>query len=129
MDNEQRIKTMLDALAEMQAQRQVAEMDKQAAMESIFTPEIKAQIADIEAEFSGKTEALAANIAELETVVRTQVIALGTTVKGATLQACWTKPRVSWDTRALDGYATAHPEIEKFRKEGEPSVSIRTVGK
>ncbi len=129
MHDEQQIKTMLDDLAEMQAQRQVLELDKTTAVATVLalTPEMKAQIMDIETEFTGKAEALIANIADLETAVKVQVLSLGTTVKGAHLQACWTKPRVSWDTKALDGYAAAHPEIEKFRKVAEPSVSIRIV--
>lgn len=128
MDDESTIKLMLAALAEMQAQRQVVEMDKQAALDSIFTPEIKQQVADIEAEFGKKVTALGANMAELEAVVKDKVLQHGMTVKGTHLQACWTKPHVSWDTWALDSYAAAHPEIEKFRKVGEPSVSIRQVG-
>lgn len=123
-----RIQQMLDLLAEMQAQRQLVELDRQAAIDKIFTPEIKAQIADIEVEFNGKTEAVMANIIETESQIKKWVLALSTTIKGAHLQAVWTRPRVSWDTRALDGYAAGHPEIEKFRKVGEPSVSIRQVG-
>jgi hypothetical protein len=37
------------------------------------------------------------------------------------------KGRVSWDGKSLDGYMAAHPEISAFRKEGEPSVSLRNV--
>jgi hypothetical protein len=37
------------------------------------------------------------------------------------------KGRVSWDTKALDGYAVAHPEIEKLRIEGAPTVRIAKV--
>jgi hypothetical protein len=118
---------MLDALAEMQAQRQVLFMDKEAMRDQVLTNEIRQALDSIDAEFDGQEKAVAANIAELESAVKAQVLAHGATVKGAVLQACWTKPREAWDTKALNGYAAAHPEIEKFRKGGEPSVSIRTV--
>lgn len=37
--------------------------------------------------------------------------------------------RTSWDNKALNGYAAAHPEIEQFRKESsvKASVSIKLV--
>ncbi len=33
--------------------------------------------------------------------------------------------RSSWDTKALTGYAAAHPEIEQFKKETEVEPSIQ----
>jgi len=48
-------------------------------------------------------------------------------VKGRELEAVYVKGRISWDNKALDGYAAAHPEIGAFRKQGDPSVSIRGV--
>lgn len=41
------------------------------------------------------------------------------------VSAIWRRKRYKCFT---DGYAVGHPEITQFRKEGEPSVSIRTVG-
>jgi len=37
--------------------------------------------------------------------------------------------RTSWDNKALNGYAAAHPELEQFRKESsvKASVSIKLV--
>jgi hypothetical protein len=124
MNDEQRIQTMLDALSFADAQGLVLEVDKEAAIDKVITPEIRAQISDIEAEFSQKIAAVNANIAELERTVKSEVLAFGATIKGSALQAVWSKPRVSWDTKALDGYAAGHPEIAQFRKEGEPSVRI-----
>jgi len=129
MDATIKITTMLDALAEMQAERDLLDNDKQRAIDAILTPEIVKAVADISAEFAMKGEGLQANIAELEAAVKAQVLAHGETIKGARLQACWTKGRVSWDTKMLDGYAAAHPEIARFRKEGDPSVSIRMVNR
>lgn len=43
----------------------------------------------------------------------------------ALITASYGQLRVSWDTKALDGYAAAHPEIQQFRIEGLPSVSVR----
>ena len=103
-------------------------LEKQAVIDSILTPEIKEKLAEIEAEFAPKVEALSAENERLAAQIREQVLELGATVSGDFHQAIFTKGRVSWDTKALDGYAAAHPEVATFRKEGQPSVSIRLRG-
>ena len=121
------IRTMLDQLAEYRAQRDVTMLRKQSAIDAVMTDEIRAQLSDIEAEYGIMTEAVEQNIVALEAEIKRAVIAHGSTVKGAHVQAVYAKGRVTWDAKALDGYATAHTELFAFRSEGEPSVSIRTV--
>ena len=70
---------------------------------------------------------LATQIKELREQIKAAVIANGATVKGSMYQAVYVKGRDSWDTKALDGYAAAHPEIIQFRTTGNPSVTIRSV--
>ena len=118
---------MLDQLANYQAELDVLGFRKQDLIDRVLTPEIKTQIEDIEAEFSSKAQAANEKISLLETEIKARVLGDGATVKSKFLQAVWSKGRVSWDTKALDGYSAAHPEIARFRKEGEPSVSIRKL--
>lgn len=115
----------LNQLAEFHAAKQSAELAKQALIDQILTPEIRAKIAEIEAEFEAGTEAVHTKIAELEAEIKTDVIQAGATIKAEYMQAVYAKGRVSWDTKALDGYAAAHPEIAQFKKTGDPSVSFR----
>lgn len=117
----------LDQLANFMAQRDVLNLQKQELIDQVLTPEIKARLEEIEAEFGGRMEAVDANIAELEAEVRQQVLQHGSSVKGTFLRVSWHKGRVSWDTRSLDHYAHQHPEIIAFRKQGEPYVSIQKV--
>jgi predicted transcriptional regulator len=124
--NENEIKLKLDQLAEFQSQRDVAMLEKQRLLDEIYTAEIKARMAEIEAEFAIKTEGITTNIAALESEIKRAVVEHGASVKGSVLHAVFAKGRISWDTKSLDGYAAAHPELLSFRKEGEPSVSIRT---
>lgn len=143
------IKKLLDQLAELYAHRDLVLMDKNKLIDIVnadknnqidswLTPEIRQKvhdieeefaykINDIEAEFAEKNEGLNANITDLEQAIKYEVIANGASVKGDYLHAVYTKGRTTWDTKSLDGYAVAHPEIEPFRKVGEPSVSIRKV--
>jgi len=118
----------LDQLAELQAQSDLLRLKKQELIDGILTPEIKAQISEVEAEFEPQEDAIKEKSSELETSVRDEVVELGQSVKGIALQAVFMNGRISWDTKGLDGYIVAHPELEQFRKQGNPSVSIRKVG-
>jgi len=117
----------LNQLDDFQAQKALLDLDKQSKIDQVLTPEIKQAIADIELEYAGMSEGVDENITKLTAEIKDDVIQLGGTVKGDHLMAVWNKGRVSWDTKSLDGYAIAHPELTQFRKEGEPSVSIRKV--
>ncbi|MBI3741394.1 MAG: hypothetical protein HY257_06525 [Chloroflexi bacterium] len=64
-------------------------------------------------------------IPTLEKEIRNDVTALGASVKGKKFHAVYSHGRISWNTKALDEFAVLHPEVNDFRKQGEPSVSIR----
>ena len=117
----------LNKLSDMQAAMDFIRLHYQELRDLILTPEIRAALAEIDAEERTASEAASAGIATLADEIKAEVVASGATVKGSFLQAVWSKGRVSWDTKSLDGYAAAHPEIAQFRKEGAPSVSIRAA--
>ena len=101
--------------------------EKQALIDTVLTPEIKEKLAEIDAEFDPKIEQLLQEKSQLEAEIKDEVLNAGRTIKGTYHSFVWSKPRVSWDTKALDGYAVSHPEIAQFRSEGSPSVSVRKV--
>jgi hypothetical protein len=121
------ISQKIDQLANFQAQRDVLELEKQSLLDQLLPPEIKARIEEIEAEFSGKREAVDEKINELESEIKEEVIRHGATVKGTFLRVVYHPGRVTWDTKSLDAYARARPELLEFRKQGEPFVSIQKV--
>jgi hypothetical protein len=57
--------------------------------------------------------------------IKEAVLEHGSTIKGEDLMAVWSKGRTSWDTKKLDGFAAAHPEILQFKSSGKPSISIK----
>ena len=118
------VKNKLEQLKDLDAQRELVRLDKEKAIDAVLTDEIKAKLAAIDAEFDPLTEAVNETIGVLENEVKTAVLSYGASVKGA-YTAVFSKGRTSWDTKALNGYAAAHPEIEQFRRVGNPSVSIR----
>jgi len=117
----------LNLLAELREQRTALDEHYTELRQALIPPEIKQALEDVDAEKSGLVSGLDAKIGALEAEIKTDVLLRGETIKGDRIQAIYNKGRVSWDVAALDGYAAAHPEIAQFRKEGEPSVSIRNV--
>jgi hypothetical protein len=122
-------KLKLDMISNFNAQKDVMMMDKQALVDSVLTPEIKAKLAEIDAEFAGKTEVVDANIAALQEEVEAEVLAQGATVKGTYMMAVWNKGRSGgWDDGKLQGFAMAHPEIMSAKKpDGKPSIAFRKI--
>ena len=102
--------------------------EKQALIDEILTAEIKEKLAEIDAEFAQKTDALSQENEFIVAQIKAAVIQEGTTISGSVHQAVYSKPRVSWDSKGLAGFSVAHPEIMVFQKVGEPSVSIRVRG-
>lgn len=121
----QEIQTMLDNLDNYRAAVDALTMEKQALIDSVLTAEIKAKLAEIDAEFAPMLERVNEQAGELEARIKDAVIASGATVKGTHLQAVYAKGRVSWDTAKLDGLMIVIPQLKEARKEGQPSVSIR----
>ena len=117
----------LNLLAERQAQLDVMRLAYDEQRKAIIPAEIQAQLDDLDDEWESARTMCQAGVDELTAEIKADVIQAGATVKGDTMMAVWTKGRVSWDNKALDGYAAGHPEIVPFRKEGEPSVSIRKL--
>ena len=121
------ISQKIDQLANFQAQRDVLELEKQSLIDQLIPPEIKARIEEIEAEFNGKGEAVDEKITAMENEIKEEVIRHGATVRGTFLRVVYHTGRVTWDTKSLDAYARARPELLEFRKQGEPFVSIQKV--
>lgn len=123
-------KQLLDALADLYAQVDYLITEKNKLIDQVTPQEIKDQINDINAEFEGKASAVGTQIAELEMMIKTEVIQAGESIKGTYLQAVYMKPRTSWNTSILEGMAVVMPELLKAKKPmGEPFVSFRKVGK
>ena len=117
----------LDELAEVEAQLDLLVLSKTELYDSLLTDDIKKRMAEIDAEFDDKIASAETGIVQLRNEIRQGVLELGSTVKGEFKMAVWNKPRTSWDTKALNGYAAAHPSLNDLRKTGEPSVTIRVV--
>lgn len=113
----------LEKLTELYAKRDLLMLDKKSAIPI----SVQDMLNEIEVEYAPKQDAINSEISELEAQAKALVLESGETAKGGSLQAVYTKGRITWDTKSLDGYAKANPAIAEYRKQGEPSVSIRKV--
>ena len=129
MNEQDKVKLLLEALAEKRALQEIIRLDKEKARDSVLTAEVRQALADIDAEFADGEEAANENIFAIERQIKQEVIIIGETVKGASLYAVYNKPRITWDTKGLTGFAVAHPESEVFEKTGAPAVTIRQVSR
>lgn len=121
------LQTQLDYLYDLKSALSVIEMDKQSVIDTVLTPEIREKLSEIETEFSFQKKVIQDSIDQIEVEIKEAVKESGETIRGKFLMAVYNKGRVSWDTKSLDGYAAAHPEVAQFRKVGDPSISIRTI--
>jgi hypothetical protein len=121
------IKKRLDDLADMKAGLDVIRLQMQELIDSILTPEQKLQIAEIKDEFGEKTEAASLAVSKQESEIKEFVVLQGQSFKGERISAVYVNGRTSWDTESLDAIAATeeYAWISKFKKTGNPSVSIR----
>lgn len=64
-------------------------------------------------------------INKLEEEIKAEVIESGKKYKNDLAEVSYRKgyTRTSWDTKKLEGYAVAHPEVEEFKKVSEVSAT------
>jgi hypothetical protein len=91
--------------------------------------QIQAELDALDAEYEPVLEAAQENIAALENEIKTDVLLFGESVSGGMYRACYTQGRVSWDNEGMAKYAMLHPDVLQFKKQGQPSVSLRAVNK
>lgn len=119
------IEKMLDELHDLQCKADDLRFAKDSEIQNAIPADIQKIIDAIEETYMDRVTDVNEEISLLTNEIKEQVKATGESVKGSHLMAVYTKPRVTWDTKGIEGFSVAHPEINAFRKIGEPSVSIK----
>jgi len=83
--------------------------------------------AEIEAEFAGKSEAVDENIRKLTEEIKAEIVTLKKSVKSDHFHAVYMAGRITWNTDMMEGWRETFPFLEKARKEGAPSVTLRRI--
>lgn len=123
MDN---IAAKLDELANMRATIDSAREDYEKKRSEIMRS-VQAGIDALDAELKPMIESSEARMVALETEIKEAVVSQGASVNGKSLTAAFSRGRVTWDSAGMDSYAKDHPDVLKFRKEGQPFVTLRAV--
>lgn len=122
------VQELLDALDEIKSRRKLTQISKQALIDQVLTPEIKARLAEIDEEFEPQETIGAELERSITDEIKAKVIETGATVKSKHLQAVYRHGSITWDTKFLEGLSAVIPDVNRARREGAPSVSIRPIG-
>jgi len=114
----------LQQLAELRAAEQVTRADYEQRRAEILKA-VQAELDALAAEYEPLLETAGERIAALQDDIKAAVAEAGQSVRHGIIQAVYARGRTTWDTKGLDAYAEEHPEVQAFRREGKPSVSIR----
>ena len=107
--------------------KDILQAEMQEAIDQAIPQEVKDRIEDIKAELQPNIDRLNETISLYEGRLKEYVIQVGETLKGEYHMVVPAKGRTTWNTKGLQGYAIAHPEIEVFKSVHDPSASIRRV--
>ena len=118
----------LKRLADLHAALDLTRMDYDAKRLEILK-KVQAELDALESEYQPLLNAAQENAAALEAEIKNDVLLGGESVVTDVFQALYVKGRVSWDNEGLGNYAHTHPEVLIYRKEGQPNVTLRAVGK
>lgn len=117
----------LDELHELRCAIDAARLDRDAMIDSLLTPEQRAQVQEIKEEYNPRISAAEQRYVDLEMIVRDAVRDAGESVKGEHLVALWIRPRVKWDTEGLLAMASkpGNEWVLQFCELGQPTIQIR----
>lgn len=123
----QQIVELLNRLEQTKNQRFLAEAAANEAVHKFWGthPELKKEYDVAVDALNDAITSSSLQFAELEEQIKSETLKQCMTIKNGPVQAVYSSGRTTWDSKRLEGYATANPEINAFKKVSPPSVSIR----
>jgi hypothetical protein len=116
----------LEQLVNLRGAADVARLDYEARRAQLLK-NIQAELDALDIELKPILEAAEENLLALENEIKTDVLLHGESVQAGSMRAVYTRGRVTWDSKGIEQYSSSHPELLRFRKQGEPTVSLRVV--
>lgn len=86
---------------------------------------VQPQLDAIDTDMTPRLKHLAERLAAAELAVKQAVLTFGRSYWRGRVKVNYSRGRVTFDSKGLQEYAVTHPEVEKFKKVGNPIVSIR----
>ncbi len=115
------------ALAQVEAARLAvaAATDHYETRRAEILHRVQDELDALEVEFTARVEPLRQESGRAEQAARAAVLAYGASFRHGRVQAIYARGRVTWDTKGLTQYLESHPEVARYRRIGQPSVSFR----
>lgn len=126
MTPQEKIVQKLDKLADLRGKVEKIQGKFEVDRSAAFAP-VRDEVDAVESKYAPLLESANKRFEALRAEIIADVLGLEESVKGKFLHAVYVKGRVTWDSKSLDGFMAAHPEISVFRKQGNPGVTIREV--
>lgn len=126
--SQEHVSAKLERLSNLRGAADLARLDYESKRAEILK-QVQAELDALDMEYNPILEATDENIAALENEIKTEVLLYGESVAGGSYRASYTQGRVSWDNEGMTKYASAHPDVLQFRKQGQPIVTLRVVNK
>lgn len=115
----------LTRLYKLMETRTALDAQHEADRQAVIPKKVRLALSVIDQDYDIVHGRVQREIDQLEQAIKTDVIALGETVRSTHLLAVYTPPKITWDTPWLEGYAAAHPEVLTAKKEGKATCGIR----
>jgi hypothetical protein len=113
-------------LTNLQAATDLTRMDYDEKRTEILK-HVQAELNALDIEYKPLLEAAEENMVALTAEIKNDVLLHGDSVQGGAYRAMYVQGRTSWDNAGMTKYAAAHPDVLKFRKQGQASVTLRAV--
>jgi hypothetical protein len=122
----ERVADKLERLSNLRGATIVARLDYDSKKAEILK-KVQDELDALDAEYNPLFETADGNIHDLEVEIKNDVLLFGESIQAGSVHAVFVQGRVSWDNDGMNRYAEAHPEVLPFRRQGQPSVTLRTV--
>ena len=113
-------------LTNLQAHTDLTRMDYEEKRAEILK-RVKSTLDTLDAEYKPVFETADEEITALTAEIKNDVLLHGDSVQGGAYRAIYVQGRSSWDNEGMTKYAAAHPDVLKFRKSGQASVTLRAI--
>lgn len=121
---QEQVTEKLERLSSLRNAAEFTRLDYETKQKEILKA-VQAELDALDVEYKPVLEAAQQNIATLENEIKTDVLLYGESVSGGMYRAVYTQGRVSWDNDGMSKYSALHPEVLRFRKQGQPIVTLR----
>lgn len=113
-------------LTNMQAGNNLTRMDYNEKRTELLE-KVQAELDALDATYKPIFETAEQEITTLTAEIKNDVLLRGESIQGGAYDAVYVQARSTWDNDGMKKYASAHPEVLKFRKAGQPSVILRVT--